>query len=58
MGIEHDDVAHSVTLAVADRDEAVALLKRLVDAGVAVDSFGSAGSALEQTYLAMNEERR
>lgn len=58
MGIEHDDADASVTLAVADRDQAAALLKRLVDAGVAVDTFGSAGSALEQTYLAMNEERR
>jgi len=58
MGIEHVDTEQSVTLAVADRNQAAALLKRLVDAGVAVDSFGSAGSALEQTYLAMNEERR
>jgi len=41
-----------VTLAVADRIQAAALLKRLVDAGVEIDSFGSAGSALEQTYLA------
>lgn len=56
--IAHDESEGAVTLSLSDRGNAAALLKDLVTAGVSVDSFASAGSALEQTYLAMNEERR
>ena len=56
--VEFADEGTSVTVAVTDREYAAGLLKSLVDAGVQIDNFASAGSALEQTYLAMNEERR
>ena len=56
--VEFTDEGTSATLAVPDREYAAGLLKALVDSGVQVDTFASAGSALEQTYLAMNEERR
>jgi len=58
QGVEFVDEGAAVTVAVTSREHAAALLKSLVDAGVPIDTFGSAGSALEQTYLAMNEERR
>jgi hypothetical protein len=57
-GIAHDDLGEAATISVVDRQQASTVLAALVKAGVAVDSFASAGSALEQTYLAMNEERR
>lgn len=52
------DEGEAVTVNVTDRAHGAGLLKQLIEAGVEVDTFGSAGSALEQTYLAMNEERR
>lgn len=57
-GIPHDEADGSVTLSLADRAQAAELLRELIESGLAIDSFASAGSALEQTYLAMNEERR
>jgi ABC-2 type transport system ATP-binding protein len=56
--IAFDDVGDAATISISDREQASAVLAKLVKAGVAIDSFASAGSALEQTYLAMNEERR
>jgi ABC-type multidrug transport system ATPase subunit len=56
--IAHDDLGDAATISITDREQASAVLAKLVKAGVAIDSFASAGSALEQTYLAMNEERR
>jgi len=56
--MEFTDEGTAVTVAVTDREYAAGLLKALVDSGVQIDTFASAGSALEQTYLAMNEERR
>lgn len=58
QGIEHEDLTDAATINVTDREQAASVLAALVTAGVKVDSFASAGSALEQTYLAMNEERR
>ncbi len=52
----HDD--GSLGVSITDRAHAAQVLAALVQAGVQVDSFASAGSALEQTYMAMNEERR
>ena len=43
---------------VADEQQAAGLLAALVRDGVPVHRFGPAGSALEQTYMLMNEERR
>ena len=57
-GIDYEPTDDGVTLSVADRQQAAALLAQLAAANVGLDSFASAGSALEQTYLAMNEERR
>ncbi|MGC4173895.1 ABC transporter ATP-binding protein [Demequina sp.] len=53
-----DEVDGGVTLQISNREHGSQVLTALVKADVQVDSFGSAGSALEQTYLAMNEERR
>ncbi|WP_062077069.1 ABC transporter ATP-binding protein [Demequina globuliformis] len=41
-----------------DAHKAAQALAWLVQQGVAVHRFGPVGSALEQTYMAMNEERR
>jgi ABC-type multidrug transport system ATPase subunit len=57
-GIVHEDRGSAATISVVDREQAASVLAALLKAGVKVDSFASAGSALEQTYLAMNEERR
>lgn len=58
QGIQAEDLGDAVGIQVTDREHAATVLASLVQAGVQVDSFASAGSALEQTYLAMNEERR
>jgi ABC-type multidrug transport system ATPase subunit len=50
--------ADAVTIQITDRENAAEILAALIRADVLVDSFGSAGSALEQTYMQMNEERR
>ncbi len=50
--------ANGAVIQVRDREHAAEVLSALVRADVPVDAFGSAGSALEQTYMAMNEERR
>jgi len=43
---------------IADAANAAQALAWLIGQGVAVHRFGPVGSALEQTYMAMNEERR
>jgi len=43
---------------VADEDDAADLLAALVAAGARISAFGPVGSALEQVYLTMEEERR
>lgn len=58
LAITHEDLGDAATISITDRAQAAAVLASLVGAGVELDSFASAGSALEQTYLAMNEERR
>lgn len=58
QGIEAEDLGTAAGVSITDRDHAATVLAALVKAGVKVDSFASAGSALEQTYMAMNEERR
>ena len=56
LAYEQDDA--EFTVSIADTTQAAALLAALVADGVAVHRFAPAGSALEQTYMAMNEERR
>ncbi|WP_062070262.1 ABC transporter ATP-binding protein [Demequina sediminicola] len=43
---------------VESQDHAAQSLSWIVEHGVAIHQFGPVGSALEQTYMAMNEERR
>jgi len=57
-GLTPEETEGGVLVRVADEQRAVALLAALVRDGVPVHRFGPAGSALEQTYMAMNEERR
>jgi len=58
QGIDHEDLDGGAIVRVADEAQAAALLASLVKDGVPVHRFGPAGSALEQTYMLMNEERR
>jgi ABC-type multidrug transport system ATPase subunit len=46
------------TVQVVDAEDAAALLSALVKADVPITQFGPAGSALEQAYLSMEEDRR
>jgi ABC-2 type transport system ATP-binding protein len=48
----------SVTVQVKDDADAAALLEALIKAKVRVKAFGPVGSALEQVYLSMDQERR
>jgi ABC-2 type transport system ATP-binding protein len=57
-GLAPEESEGGVVVRVADQQQAAALLSALVRDGVAVHKFGPAGSALEQTYMMMNEERR
>lgn len=47
-----------VILRLDNEDKAAQALAWMVQQGIAVHRFGPVGSALEQTYMAMNEERR
>jgi len=53
-----EEAEGGLVVRVADERQAAALLAALVRDGVPVHRFGPAGSALEQTYMLMNEERR
>jgi ABC-type multidrug transport system ATPase subunit len=48
----------SATVQVQDDADAAALLESLVKAKVRIKAFGPVGSALEQVYLSMDQERR
>ena len=50
--------ASQALVQVTDEDDAADLLAALVAAGVRLSAFGPVGSALEQVYLTMEEERR
>lgn len=56
LAVEQQDDGSIVR--VDGEQQAAALLAALVREGVPVHRFGPAGSALEQTYMQMNEERR
>ena len=53
-----EEAEGGLVVRVADEQQAATLLAALVRDGVPVHRFGPAGSALEQTYMLMNEERR
>lgn len=57
-GVAAEEAEGGVVVRVADERQAASLLASLVRDGVPVHKFGPAGSALEQTYMMMNEERR
>lgn len=50
--------ASQALVQVTDEDDAADLLETLVGAGARISAFGPVGSALEQVYLTMEEERR
>ncbi len=53
-----DGAEASAVVQVADAEDAAALLSQLVKKGVKVTTYGPVGSALEQVYLSMEEDRR
>jgi ABC-type multidrug transport system ATPase subunit len=57
-GMAPEEADGGVVVKVENEQYAAGLLAALVRDGVPVHRFGPAGSALEQTYMAMNEERR
>jgi ABC-type multidrug transport system ATPase subunit len=57
-GLAPEEADGGAIVRVEDERQAAALLAALVRDAVAVHRFGPAGSALEQTYMLMNEERR
>ncbi|WP_062524397.1 ABC transporter ATP-binding protein [Demequina rhizosphaerae] len=57
-GVPFDDEPSGVVVRVGSEEEAFQALAWLMSRGVKVHRFGPAGSALEQTYMAMEEERR
>lgn len=57
-GVDFSEDEGGVTLRIGSETEAAQALAWLISQGVAVHRFGPVGSALEQTYLAMEEERR
>jgi len=58
LGVAPEESDGGAIIRVANEQQAAGMLAALVRAGVSVHRFGPAGSALEQTYMAMNEERR
>lgn len=56
--VEFTDADGAANLRVKDEQHAAQVLAWLVGQGVQVHRFGPAGSALEQTYMAIEEERR
>jgi len=58
LAVPFEEADAGVVLRIADTAQAARTLAALVSAGVEVHRFGPVGSALEQTYMAMNEERR
>ncbi len=57
-GVPFEEAEGGVLLRLADESEAAQALAWVVRRGIAVHRFGPAGSALEQTYMAMEEDRR
>lgn len=56
--VEFEPVDGGALARIANEENAAEALAWLVGQGVKVHRFGIAGSALEQTYMAMDEERR
>ncbi|MDE0572276.1 ABC transporter ATP-binding protein [Demequina sp. B12] len=56
--VPFEAAGEGVIMRFVDEQRAAEALTWLVQQGVRIHRFGPAGSALEQTYMAMNEERR
>ena len=56
--VQFEEAPGGVVVRVANESQAAAALAWLIHRGVQVHAFGPAGSALEQTYMSMEEERR
>ncbi|MFW7414778.1 ABC transporter ATP-binding protein [Demequina sp. SO4-18] len=57
-GVAFDEAEGGAVARIADERQAAQALAWLVGQGIEVHRFGPAGSALEQTYMAMEEDRR
>ncbi|WP_236683501.1 ABC transporter ATP-binding protein [Demequina aurantiaca] len=53
-----EEVDGGLVIRAQNKEHAASILEALVKGGAKVHRFGPFGSALEQTYMAMNEERR
>lgn len=53
-----EEVDNGLVVRAQNTEHAAAILEALVKGGAKIHRFGPYGSALEQTYMAMNEERR
>jgi hypothetical protein len=56
--VPFEEAEGGALLRLANENEAAQALAWVVRRGIAVHRFGPAGSALEQTYMAMEEDRR
>lgn len=56
--VDFEPTKEGVLTRIASEENAAQALAWLIGQGVEVHRFGPVGSALEQTYMAMNEERR
>jgi len=56
--VDFEEAEGGVLIRMADQKEAAQALTWLVSQGIEIHRFGPAGSALEQTYMAMEEDRR
>ncbi|GIG54971.1 ABC transporter ATP-binding protein [Demequina activiva] len=57
-GVDFEPTPTGAVTRIADEPNAAQALAWLIRQGIEVHRFGPVGSALEQTYMAMNEERR
>ena len=57
-GMEFEEADPGIVIRAQDTAHAASILQALVKGGAQIHRFGPFGSALEQTYMAMNEERR
>lgn len=53
-----EEVENGLVIRAQNTEHAASILEALVKGGAKIHRFGPFGSALEQTYMAMNEERR
>lgn len=57
-GMDFEEADPGIVIRAQGTEHAASILQALVKGGAKIHRFGPFGSALEQTYMAMNEERR